>query len=163
MAYRSLAFLVALFLFVDCSHVGNVGGYPNTAWLIRSYYENNAQERGASCNSPSIQTLNAATIIEDTPQKVVMRVKYFWIDRSRIDNNDPLSGGFVLGVPGGAGYCQGWNTRDFTFDKMTDGTLTIAGNLTIPVSGMSPTPPALRSIPPNRDAELHSSQGPNYD
>ncbi|MFO1036765.1 MAG: HAMP domain-containing sensor histidine kinase [Geminicoccaceae bacterium] len=127
MAYRSLAFLVALFPVVACSHVGNVGGYPNTAWLIRSYYENNAQERGASCNSPSIQTLNEATIIEDTPQKVVMRVKYFWIDRSRIDNNDPLSGGFVLGVPGGAGYCQGWNTRDFTFDKMTDGTLTIAG------------------------------------
>jgi len=127
MAHRSIALLLVFVLLAACAQVGNVGGYPNTAWLVRSYYQNNAQERGASCNSPQMRTLNSATVIEDTPQKVVMRVKYFWIDPSRIDNDsDSLGGSFVLGVPGGAGYCQGWSERDFTFDKMTDGSLTVA-------------------------------------
>lgn len=120
-ASRSILSLVLLFM-AACSYEGPaLAGYPGLQWKVKSFYEANALEKNASCNQPRMTPVRA-TVIEETPERVVMNVRYHWWDEQHgTDWNDdgPLLGGGITG------FCNDWGERTFTLAKNTAGGLDV--------------------------------------
>lgn len=99
-----------------CSYAGpSVAGYPGLQYRIISYYGANAVERAAVCPNPEMQSVTSARVVEDTPERVVMDVRYYWIDWSQAVDR------------GGASIttCRDWSERTFTFAPDTAGNLQV--------------------------------------
>lgn len=98
-------------------------GYPEPGlqFKVISFYDRLAMERNATCPQPRMQAITRAQIIDETPQNVVMNIRYHWFDEGQIDTDDS---GLVRPFPA-LQRCNGWGERTFTFVKRTDGTLDV--------------------------------------
>jgi hypothetical protein len=74
---------------------------------IRQHYERYASENG-TCFRPFIDGFTELTVIEDTPDRLVVDARYFF--RDRVHNGD-----------GGANGCTGFAERVFTLERAADG------------------------------------------
>lgn len=101
-----------------CGYQGPaVAGYPGLQNKIRWYYDSNAIEQNATCTQPRMQAITGTQIVDETPETVVMNIRYRWLDEGQLDYD---RGGLPLaGIP--FQRCNGWAERRFTFVKMTDG------------------------------------------
>ena len=116
----SLLLLLAL---GACSMQGPpLAGYEGLQYKVVSYYEANALEKNAACPRPRMTPVRA-TVVEETPERVVMNVRYRWWDEGQNDNH----GNFPFGGTGTGtgGYCNDWNERTFTLAKNTAGGLDV--------------------------------------
>jgi hypothetical protein len=95
-----------------------LAGYTGLAGPIESYYEGRAMEDNARCPLPRIDATVSARIVEETPERVVMRIGYHWTDENQT---------VELGNGGSLIVCSDWGERTFTFDRAPDGTLVLAG------------------------------------
>ena len=110
------------FLLSACNYQGPaVAGYPGLQNKIQWFYDSNALEQNAVCTQPRMRSVTSSQILEETPETVVMNIRYYWIDEGQLDFDDspfPFAGGPIQ-------RCNGFAERRFTFVKMTDGSLQV--------------------------------------
>jgi hypothetical protein len=94
----------------------SLAGYPGLQWEVISFYGAHATERSASCPNPQMRAVTRHRIVEETPEGVVMDVRYYWVDESQASD---------LGRGGNATTCQDWGERTFTFARTSDGGLEV--------------------------------------
>jgi hypothetical protein len=83
---------------------------------IRLYHERHASEGGGRCFQPYIDGFTNLTVIEDTPDRLVVDARYFWRDR------------FQQGGQGEGGQnCAGFNERTFTLAHTQDRSIAVVG------------------------------------
>lgn len=107
-----------------CSWRGpGLAGYEGLQFEVISFYDARAMEENATCPQPRMQSVTGTQVIEETPERVVMNVKYFFKDEGQIDNDND-------GFPtfGGGGFlnrCNGFRERTFTFARDSQGGLDV--------------------------------------
>lgn len=110
------ALLGALTLPAACAWQGpGLAGYDGLQLQVQRFYAARATERGASCPNPKITTITRAEIVEETPERVVMLIRYHWVD----------DGQSVGTGSGNRSSCQGFGGRRFTFVRTGDGGLEV--------------------------------------
>jgi hypothetical protein len=113
-AIAALALLLA-----GCNTQGpSVAGVPGLQWQLQRFYLDKATEAGGMCTAPAIRSITQSTILEETEEQLVLRVRYFWRDEQMRQDYEllPLTGAIS---------CQGFAERDFTLAKMSDGSLQV--------------------------------------
>jgi hypothetical protein len=114
--------LPVLLALAGCGYEGPaVAGYPGLQNQIQWFYDSNAVEQNATCTQPRMRSVTGAQVIGETPEQVVMNIRYYWLDEGQIDRDDDI---FLFGG-GGFQRCNGFAERTFTFTKMTDGSLSV--------------------------------------
>lgn len=116
----SRSWLVALaavaVLLPGCSTVRIESAYfgPSAAIerAIVRYHERYASEGGGRCFRPYIDGFTRLTVLEDTPDQLVVHARYLYRDRFQ------EGGG---GQRGGGQICAGFGERTFTLARMADG------------------------------------------
>jgi hypothetical protein len=98
---------------------------------ISSYYEDHASEDYARCNRPYFDAITRVDVIEDTPELLVLDVRYKYQDRLWDDEDSHVR------LPGGVAasrkVCRGFESRQFTLEKV-DGDVQVV-DMTGPVRG----------------------------
>ena len=113
--------LMSTLLLAACSMEGpSVAGVPGLQWQLQRFYLDKATEAGGMCTAPAIRSITQSTVLEETEEQVVMRIRYFWRD-------EQLRQDFELLPLIDAVSCQGFAERDFTLARMTDGSLQVVG------------------------------------
>jgi hypothetical protein len=74
---------------------------------VMRYYERHATEENRTCLSPYIDGVTQVDVVEDTPERVVVDVRYLYRDRSKDDT----------GENGFGRECSGYASRRFTLGK----------------------------------------------
>jgi len=118
-AYVSTGLLLAALLLAACTMQGPpVAGIPGLQWQLQRFYLDKATEEGGMCTSPAIRSITQATVLEETEDEMVLRVRYFWRDEQMRQDFEllPLTGSIS---------CQGFAERDFTLARMSDGTFEV--------------------------------------
>jgi hypothetical protein len=115
---RPAALLVAATLGGCTAQGPSLAGYPGLQWQVINFYDARAMERSASCPNPQMQSVTSRRIVEETPEKVVMDIRYRWMDESQAMEME--QGGSVV-------TCQDWSERTFTFARTGDGGLVVQG------------------------------------
>jgi hypothetical protein len=107
-----LAALLALALGA-CSGLSGAGqdlaGVPGLRTTIQHYYEARATEENGRCRAPLLDGVLNATVLEDDPQRLVVRVRYLYRDHTA-----ELQGA-----------CIGFGTRTFTIERGPDGPMVV--------------------------------------
>jgi hypothetical protein len=86
---------------------GEVPGLPGIARPINEYYYRFGVEENGRCRAPQVVAYFAGEVLEDTPERLVVRVRYQYRDDA-YDTESPISG-FVT--------CRGRGERRFVLDK----------------------------------------------
>ena len=108
--------LVAVSATAACTWQGpSLAGHPGLQHRVISYYDANASERSAACPNPEMQSVSSTRVVEDTPERVVMDIRYYWVDWSQASD---IGGASVT-------TCRDWSERTFTFAPRSDGTLDV--------------------------------------
>jgi hypothetical protein len=95
-----------------------LAAYRGIEFAIESFYETYAWERNATCLRPEM-AIAAIETLEDTPEKLVLRVRYFWEDR--VFGRDQE----MFPRRGGGSWCSGFDERIFTLAKHPDGRVSV--------------------------------------
>ncbi|MCS6876675.1 MAG: hypothetical protein RMK73_13985 [Geminicoccaceae bacterium] len=98
-----------------------LSAYRGVEFAIESFYERYAFERNATCLRPEM-SIAAIRTLEDTPQKLVLEVRYFWEDRAYGADEDEDE---MFPLFRGARWCSGFDTRIFTLAKRPDGSVSV--------------------------------------
>jgi hypothetical protein len=94
----------------------SLAGYPGLQYQIETFYDNRALEWNATCTQPRM-SVSGYQVVEDTPVRLVLNVRYHYSDNSR----GPFEGG-PFGLPrAGLGRCNDWATRTFVVVKSQGG------------------------------------------
>ncbi len=96
---------------IESQHFGSSGAIERA---ITRHYERNASE--GNCFNPSIDGFTRLTVLEDTPDRLVVHARYLFRDRFQ-DGDDGGSGG---------GRCSGFGERTFTLTRSPEGDLVVA-------------------------------------
>ena len=104
----SLSVLLALAL-AACNGASGTGqdlaGVPDLGPVVQRYYERRATEENGRCRSPLLDGVVSAVVLEDEPQRLVVRVRYLYRDHAAELR----------------GACIGFGNRTFTIDRGPDG------------------------------------------
>jgi hypothetical protein len=107
-------------LLAACGWQGpGLAGYPGLQWQVVSFYDGRAMEAAARCPNPRLVGFTRAEVVEDTPERVVMDLRYRWVDDTRTVDSGGSGGSSKI-------TCQDWGTRRFTFARASDGQLQVA-------------------------------------
>lgn len=116
MALRPLPVLSAALL-AACSWQGpSLAGYDGLQWQVQSFYDARALEGYASCPQPRMTAVTGTRMVEETPQRVTMDLRYHYRDDSNSVSVDGAGD-----KPG----CDGWGERRFTFSRTSTGGLVV--------------------------------------
>lgn len=85
---------------------------------MEDFYAGRAMEDHARCPNPRMEAIIHHDVVEDTPERVVMNIRYRWVD----DTQTTDSGGNHTKI-----VCQDWSERWFTFAREADGRLSVVG------------------------------------
>jgi len=106
--------LAALVLLLGCAGTQIASQYFGSSGAIQRaferHYQSNASE--GNCYNPSINGFTQLTVLEDTPDRLVVHARYHFRDRLR--DND-----------GGGGRCSGFGERNFTLTRSPEGDLLV--------------------------------------
>jgi hypothetical protein len=95
-----------------------LAGHEGLQWQVISYYGSRAMEAEARCPTPQMGGIVRTEVVEETPERLVLNLRYHWVDDLRTVDTE---GG------GGKIICSGWGERTFTFARRSDGTLEVVG------------------------------------
>lgn len=100
----------------------SVAGYPGLQYQIESFYSARALEENARCTLPRMR-ISGYEVVEDTPTRLVLNVRYHYVDEGQrnVDRGAFGGGGFVVGRPAGGGNCDDFATRTFVIAKAVGG------------------------------------------
>jgi signal transduction histidine kinase len=96
-----------------------VAGVKGLQFQIMTYYGDWALEENATCTQPRMQAITEAKVLEETPDRMVLDVTYYYFDQGQRDfDNDVIPGPrFRFGT----GTCADFSRRTFVVGKTTDG------------------------------------------
>jgi hypothetical protein len=83
----------------------SLAGQPGLLPVVQQYYERRATEENGRCRAPLLDGVLSSTVLENTPERLVIQVRYLYRDLTA-----ELRGG-----------CRGFGNRTFTIDKEADG------------------------------------------
>ena len=86
--------------------------YPGIQSQIENFYYANAIEDDWACDSPQMQAIDRSEVVGQAASQVRMAIAYYFRSTALQEGQ-------------GADYCQGFNTRFFTFDKGPGGQLSL--------------------------------------
>ena len=86
--------------------------YPGIQSQIENFYDANATEDDWACDSPQMHSIDRSQVVSQSASQVRMAVAYYFRSTALQEGQ-------------GADYCQGFNTRFFTFDKGSGGQLSL--------------------------------------
>jgi hypothetical protein len=115
---RELLPLAALGLLAACAgSFADPTGQPGGQQAIMSYYDAHATEEHVTCVLPRMTAITRSTVVQDTPENLVLAIRYTY---------QPLSRGGGTTVDGkGHGSrltgCDGFATRQFTLTRTSGG------------------------------------------
>jgi hypothetical protein len=101
----------------------DLAGHPGLLLDVKRYYETNATEEFGRCTSPLLEGVSAADVLEETPERLTVRVRYYYRDAFRDwdEGCDARGGGLLTRMcrTGRIGNppCRGFSDRTFTIDK----------------------------------------------
>jgi hypothetical protein len=101
------SFAVPAFILTGCA--SGSGLPPETERAIESYYQAHAREEGGRCPALYIEGFTRVDVVEDSPQRQVVDVRYLYADRIK-DRSDS-----------DGGECIGFSERRFTLAKTDAG------------------------------------------
>jgi hypothetical protein len=107
--------LLALALVAGCADP-NPEGLPDFFRLqfeLEGFYRRNAWERNATCTVPEMR-LTRIDVLEETPERLLLNVTYFWRDDANGIENDDI---FAVRV----NRCTGYAQRQFVVTPRTGG------------------------------------------
>ena len=111
---NTLHLLLSALILAGCSSA--FGEQSELDGTIERYYEAHASERGGQCLAPYIDGITRTDVVEDSPDRLVVDVRYLYRDRikdqPRDNPADALTG------------CVGYGERQFVLAR-SDDTLTI--------------------------------------
>lgn len=114
-----LAVVAPLAALAACGWRGpGLAGYPGLQWDVVGFYGGRAMEANARCPNPRITTITHAEVVEEDSERVVMELRYRWVDDTQTVDSGASGGSKIV--------CQGWGERRFTFDRRSDGGLEVA-------------------------------------
>jgi len=87
----------------------DLAGVQGLRPVLQHYYEARATEENGRCRSPLLDGVLNATVLQDDPQRLVVRVRYLYRDHSAELR----------------GACIGFGNRTFTIDKGPDGPMVV--------------------------------------
>jgi hypothetical protein len=99
--HAALALLLTL---AACAIQPEIAEFPGAAQQVRRFYERNAFEENATCTTPRIAAIISSRTITDTPEQLVLEVRYRFEPFNRTADF-------------GTAACIDWNTRQFTFER----------------------------------------------
>lgn len=135
---RVAALAVATALLGACAELAqgpSLAGYPGLQFQVESFYRTRALEENASCTQPQM-FITGYDVVEDTPARLVLDVRYRYVDEGMRDTEDFLPNRILR-----AG-CTGWAQRTFVIAKSVGG-----DGATVATSVSSMTGPQ-RTLPP---------------
>lgn len=105
-----------------CGYKGPaLAGHEGLQFQVMSYYDRRAWEEGARCLAPRMTAITRTTVLEDTPERLVLNLRYHYRDDMYGDfGDDDAPFGIVHPFT-----CQGWSERTFTMSKRSDGSLDV--------------------------------------
>lgn len=107
-------------LAAGCTWQGpSLAGYEGLQWEVISFYGARAMEQNAMCPQSQMTAITNADVVEDTPERVMMNIRYHYRD----------DGQSVDYAGGDVSTCDGWGQRTFTFTR--------AGNDRLIAQGMT--------------------------
>ena len=114
MPKRPVALALALTLLAGCA----ASRVPATSFAepsdveraVMRYYERHASEENRTCLTPYIDGINKVTVVEETPERLVIDVRYLYGDRFKDDRDTGMGR-----------ECVGYRERQFTLGKGTAG------------------------------------------
>ena len=110
MALLTLTLAPALTACNGASSAGqDLAGVQGLRPVLQHYYEARATEENGRCRSPLLDGVLNATVLQDDPQRLVVRVRYLYRDHSAELR----------------GACIGFGNRTFTIDKGPDGPMVV--------------------------------------
>jgi hypothetical protein len=116
MTARRIVVLLFPAALAGCGWQGpSLAGYPGLQHQVISFYDDRATERSWACPNPEMQSITSNRVVEDTPERVVMDVRYYWIDWSQ---GTDVQGGTVT-------TCRDRSERTFTFSRTSGGGLQV--------------------------------------
>lgn len=95
-----------------------LAGQPGLQRDIQSFYAARAMEANARCPNPQMTSITGADVVEDTPERLVLDIRYYWVD----DGQTVDSGG-----GGSKIICRDRGQRRFTFARDPQGRLEVVG------------------------------------
>lgn len=93
----------------------SLAGYPGLQFQLESFYRVRALEENASCTQPTM-SITGYDVVEDTPTRLVLDVRYRYVDEGMRDTQDDLLPNRFL-----RGGCTGWAQRTFVIAKAVGG------------------------------------------
>ncbi len=87
-----------------------LAGYDGLGFRIRSYYADHAVEENGTCRAPEMRAITDVQVLEDTDERLVLRLRYYFQDDAYGVYEDPE-------VPIRRLRCRGFGTRDFVVAK----------------------------------------------
>lgn len=92
----------------------SLAGYPGLQFQVESFYRVRALEENASCTQPTM-FITGYDVVEDTPSRLVLDVRYRYVDEGMRDVDDLLPNRVLRGG------CTGWAQRTFVIAKSVGG------------------------------------------
>jgi hypothetical protein len=83
----------------------SLAGVDGLRPVVQQYYERRATEENGRCRAPLLDGVLSATVLEEDPQRLVIRMRYLYRDHSAELR----------------GACIGFGNRTFTIDKGPEG------------------------------------------
>ena len=66
--------------------------YSSSLGPLERYYEAHASERGGRCRAPYVDGITNTDIVEETPERLVVEVRYLYRDRINTDSSSSCIG-----------------------------------------------------------------------
>lgn len=106
---------MGLLVLAGCAGMNSLAGREGLAVPVRNYYADNATEEGGICPTPIIRSITGTEVVEETDERLVLRLRYAYQDRSNSAVEvDAL--GFIQPLG-----CTGFATRTFTISVGPEG------------------------------------------
>ena len=93
----------------------SLAGEPGLQTKVLAYYRDHATEEGGTCRAPRIRGITRTNVIEDTGMRLVVGVRYNYVDDFFEDDE-------ILRVPE---RCTGFSERSFTMRREPGGNLIV--------------------------------------
>lgn len=119
--------LLAGLAVASCGWQGpGLGGYGDgLQYKVTSFYAAHAVEKHVFCTQPMMTPVRAE-VVSETPERILMKVRYHWWDESQ-RSSEGTGDGQRRRAGGMGGYCNGWAERTFTIAKRAGGGLEVVG------------------------------------
>lgn len=118
-AHRLLIPTAVALALAACAWQGpGLAGQAGLQREVQSFYAARAMEANARCPNPRMTSVTSTDVVEDTPERLVLDIRYYWVD----DGQTVDSGG-----GGSKIICRDRGQRRFTFARDPHGRLEVVG------------------------------------